>query len=410
MEVSSAHGRPAGGLKAAPQASSPATTLAQAAKAENSSGNNTNNKTNTMEAMDESNADRHVISDQELNECDREKLHLIGSIQGGAGHAFIISFPDITIRGCDCRVCAVPWVRKRDVAHAAATKRRRNVTSEEIIQNSSSSSSPHYSSNEGDLEKLQAVGNEGITSADELIGSPLQAWLPYDLYQKISDAIDSMKKSRSKRTFLFYQYKEDSYAVSLSTSDRQFTNICIEIEEVESSDASGEFYSTLGHLGRVMEFYADEKVLTHACDTIFKLLGHYDRGMVYKFNDDNSGEVVHEIKSRKVTTSYLGMRFPAGDIPLPARQLYIQNGLRYIQNVDSEDVPLISEAAVDLANCRMRAVAKPHIIYLRNMGVVCSLSVAIVVDNELWGLLAFHGYTDPFKPSLHQRIACETVC
>jgi len=57
----------------------------------------------------------------------------------------------------------------------------------------------------------------------------------------------------------------------------------------------------------------------------------------------------------------------------------------------------------------MRAVSKPHIIYLRNMGIVCSLSIAIVVEGELWGLLAFHGYSRKYKPSLHQRIACETV-
>ena len=139
-----------------------------------------------------------------------------------------------------------------------------------------------------------------------------------------------------------------------------------------------------------MEFYADEKILKNSCDTIFKLLGQYDRGMVYQFNDDLSGEVIHEIKKEFVSTSYMGMRFPASDIPLSARQLYVKNGLRYIKNLDADDVPIIVENSreIDLTHCRMRSVSKPHIIYLRNMGVTCSLSIAIVVDGELWGLLA----------------------
>lgn len=48
-----------------------------------------------------------------------------------------------------------------------------------------------------------------------------------------------------------------------------------------------------------------------ACDTVFMLLEHYDRGMVYRFNDDLSGEVIHEVKKEHVLTSYIGMRFPA---------------------------------------------------------------------------------------------------
>ena len=200
-----------------------------------------------------------------------------------------------------------------------------------------------------------------------------------------------------------------------------------------------DYHLQLVHLGRIMEFYDKDTIAQMACDSVFKIFGKYDRGMVYRFQDDLSGQVIHEIKNDSLASSYsksvhgnefivvgywddlpfdflslylsVGMRFPATDIPLPARELYIKNGLRYILNVDAPDNPLISKNGmeIDLTQCRMRAVAKPHIIYLRNMGVVSSLSLPIVVDNELWGLLAMHGYNKPFKPSLHQRIACETV-
>lgn len=160
-----------------------------------------------------------------------------------------------------------------------------------------------------------------------------------------------------------------------------------------------------------MEFYAEDSIAKTACDAVFSVMQHYDRGMVYRFNDDLSGEIIHEITNGTMKSSYMGMRFPKSDIPLPARQLYITNGLRYIHDIESENIPIIAggDQSMDLAQIRMRAVARPHIIYLRNMGVKCSLSIAIVVSGELWGLLAFHGYKQSFKPSLHQRIACETI-
>lgn len=361
-------------------------------------------------------ADRNLISDKELSECDREKLHLIGHTQGGSGHALFISYPEGKILACDANAFTVPWIRRREDLN----QKRAN---EELLRQqngggsvagttiAASASAGEATAVAADAASLPAVNMDMVesSSVEEMIGCALQRWLPPSLYHDIIDSIESMKKARSTRTFLFYEYREDAYAVSLSTTNRLCSNICVEIEEIEGTEAAGEFYNTLVSVGRVMEFYADDRVIKNACDTVFNLLENYERGMVYQFRDDNSGEVLHEIKKPHITTSYLGMRFPASDIPLPARQLYIKNGLRYIENVEAEAVPIISDGPVDLSHCRMRAVAKPHIVYLRNMGIVSSLSIAIVVEGELWGLLAFHGYSKPFKPSLHQRIACETV-
>lgn len=340
-----------------------------------------------------------VITQKELSECDREELHLIGNVQGNAGHTLFISYPEANIIGADAKIGEVRWVRQRGVAF----KRRCN-TDLGRAENTYAQEKP--------MGPQAAMNGMETGFAEELIGSSLRLWIPEDLYSEVMESIDSMKKAKSTRTFLFYEYEKDAFAISLSVSGKKFDTVCVEIEDVESTEAAGDFYNTLVSLGRVMEFYADEQVLKHACDTVFKLLEHYDRGMVYQFNDDNSGQVIHEIKKHHVTTSYKGMRFPASDIPLSARELYIKNGLRYIYNVDAEDVPIIcaeGSGDMDLSNCRMRAVSKPHIVYLRNMGIVSSMSVAIVVEHELWGLLAFHGYKKAYKPSLHQRIACETI-
>ena len=51
----------------------------------------------------------------------------------------------------------------------------------------------------------------------------------------------------------------------------------------------------------------------------------YDRGMVYKFDDEMCGNVIYErIRDPKIVTiSYKDLRFPASDIPLTARYVIV---------------------------------------------------------------------------------------
>ena len=133
--------------------------------------------------------------------------------------------------------------------------------------------------------------------------------------------------------------------------------IGFELELVRDSETADSFFNTVTNLGRVMELYNHEAIARNALQTVFDLLQQYDRGMVYRFNDDLSGEVIYEIKRDWVKTSYEGLRFPASDIPLTSRLLYIQNGLRYIHDVNRESVPLVTPPGqqIDLSQCRMRA-------------------------------------------------------
>lgn len=349
------------------------------------------------------NQDREMITDKELSECDREKLHLIGNIQDGAGHVLFFSHPQGVVMAADLKVLDVPWIRVRDPSTA-----RKDTEME-----ASSAKRPKLQFNTDASQSKISSSNGGRINEDarNVLGLKLEECIPARLQQDILEAIDTMVKAKSQRTFRFFSFEEENYAISVSTTTNDYSTVGIEIEVIEDFEATGNFYNTLVSLGRVMEFYADEKLLKTACDTVFKLVEHYDRGMVYQFKDDLSGKVVHEIKKDWVDTSYMGMRFPASDIPLPARQLFVKNGLRYVQNIESDYNPIIDKdhADLDLSHCRMRAVSRPHIVYLKNMGVVSSLSISIVVNGELWGLFAFHGYREPFKPSLHQRIACESI-
>ena len=313
---------------------------------------------------------RNEISDNELSACDREKLHLVGGIQGDAGHVIYLRFPDGQIIAADAQIRAVPWVRPRGTPNL---KRKGIFSNDSLLgceDSTSTASTATATSMECviDLEDMEAKSRE-------LLGTYLQYWIPFDLYRELFEAIEGMKNAKSTRTFHFYKHRRTSYAITLSTTFSDCAVVGIEIETIDGNETTSSFYSTLVSLGRIMEFYADEKIVTAACDTIFDLIGEFDRGMVYQFNDDNSGEVVHEIKKDFVKTSYMGMRFPASDIPKASRDLYIDNGLRYIQDSEAKDIPLLEmkvvqespdnmngNSDIDLTQCRMRAVGKPHVL------------------------------------------------
>jgi len=138
----------------------------------------------------------------------------------------------------------------------------------------------------------------------------------------------------------------------------------------------------------------------------------FDRAMVYRFLPDDSGEVVAE-DARGGLESFLGLHYPASDIPKQARELYRRNWLRAIPDVDYKAAPLLpainprTRLAVDMSHCTLRSVSPIHLEYLRNMGVSASLSASIVFNDRLWGMLVLHHYA-PRHVSADLRVACET--
>ena len=134
-----------------------------------------------------------------------------------------------------------------------------------------------------------------------------------------------------------------------------------------------------------------EAVLQAAVDAIRAWTG-FDRVMAYRFRHDDSGEVEAEARSDALS-SYLGLRYPASDIPAQARRLYLLNTLRLIPHVSYRAVALVGHPEappLDLTHSVLRSVSPIHVEYLHNMGVGASMSVSIVVNDRLWGLIACH--------------------
>lgn len=98
---------------------------------------------------------------------------------------------------------------------------------------------------------------------------------------------------------------------------------------------------------------------------------------------------------------YLGLHYPDTDIPKQARHLYIVNPLRLIPDINYQPVGILSLSPlppVDLTFSILRSVSPIHIEYLKNMGPRASMSISLIKNNQLWGLIACHHQTPRFVP------------
>ena len=129
----------------------------------------------------------------------------------------------------------------------------------------------------------------------------------------------------------------------------------------------------------------------------------FDRVMVYRFAQDFHGHVIGEALEEGMEP-YLGLHYPAADIPPQARALYLRNPVRLLHDVDAAPAPLVPElhprtgGPLDMSQAVLRAMSPVHRQYLRNMGVASSLSISLVVGDQLWGLIACHHRTPRFVP------------
>lgn len=143
---------------------------------------------------------------------------------------------------------------------------------------------------------------------------------------------------------------------------------------------------------------------------IQKITG-FDRVMIYQFSPDNHGQIIAEAKTDSLPP-FLGLCYPASDIPQQARKLYASNWLRIIPDANYEPVALIPQnnpitnSPLDLSFSVLRSVSPLHIEYMHNMEVRASMSVSLMKGDRLWGLIACHHYS-PKYVSYEIRKACE---
>jgi light-regulated signal transduction histidine kinase (bacteriophytochrome) len=148
-----------------------------------------------------------------------------------------------------------------------------------------------------------------------------------------------------------------------------------------------QFHAAMVRLQRAEDFAATADGLV----TEVRRLTGFARVMLYRFAPDWTGEVIAEARSDAMP-SYLGLHFPASDIPVQARALYVRNPVRQIPDAGYQPVAVLHRRGmpIDLSPVALRSVSPLHLAYLRNMGVGASMSVSLLCDHRLWGMVACH--------------------
>lgn len=237
-----------------------------------------------------------------------------------------------------------------------------------------------------------------------VVNQNLSEFIPPAEFQRIQNKLHhSQLKDRIPLHFTFAGKK------SLAIAHFQKQMILLEIEP-QDTDVS-DFASVYEEIKYIVALLKEAKNASHlleiATQEIKKLSG-FDKVMIYQFGPDWNGNVVAEQKEENMD-SYLGLRFPASDVPKQARDLYLKNPYRWIPEATYVPVKLhpvlnpITFTFTDLADCNLRGVAPVHLEYLRNMRVGASMSTPIVKNDQLWGLITCHHQTPRL---IHHDIRC----
>ncbi|CUH75592.1 HWE histidine kinase domain-containing protein [Tropicibacter naphthalenivorans] len=246
------------------------------------------------------------------------------------------------------------------------------------------------------------------TDHAEAVGRPLSELIYSDSFDRIRENLPTLDvEDGALRLFnVALNAGERTFDVSLHRSGR---HILIEFEPKAARASTDVMTEVYPHIKRISG-KGDLTRLARDAARGLRALSGFDSVMVYQFQPDASGKVIAEDRLDR-TPHYMGMMFPASDIPVQARALYKRSLLRLISDVDDGGAAILPATTLDrqpldLSLAVTRAVSPIHIEYLRNMGVKASMSVSIMKDGELWGLFACHNHT-PRYIDYERRTAIE---
>lgn len=293
----------------------------------------------------------------DLTNCDREPIHIPGSIQPH-GILFVLQEPELI-----------------------------------VLQ---------VSKNVSDLIKI---------SAQELLNKPLSTLLNLkhinSIKQCLSQEFDSVNPLKvaiktQNKTLVFD-----------GIIHRNIDNLLVLELEPRRTNKSRDFFDFYHLVKNPIDRMQKVHTLAEMCQIVVKevrKLTNFDRVMVYRFNSEGAGTVIAEDK-RENLNSYLGLHYPASDIPKQAKHLYILNLLRLVPDINYQPVEIIStdsdnNKTLDLSLSVLRSVSPIHIEYLKNMGVGASMSISLIKNKKLWGLIACHHSSANYL-TCEVRTACE---
>ncbi|GAC1377313.1 MAG: ATP-binding protein [Hymenobacter sp.] len=292
-----------------------------------------------------------------LTNCDREPIHIPGAIQP---YSFVL--------------CLDPATRR--IVHASAN-----------------------------TETL--IGRE----AESLLGGGLDQLLAPDRRAEVDGLLDTLGvAAKLVGARLEAVAGQPFYKIVLHRYDDL---LWLEFEPVSETDAAPLdlpfLNAALGEMlaaGSVLDF------CQHAVEQVRGLTG-FDRVAIYRFAPDESGEVIAEARHTDLPP-WLGMHYPATDIPQQARAMYLKNWLRFIADARYVPVPLVPAhhpahpRPPDMTHAMLRSVSPIHLEYLHNIGSAATMTISLIQENQLWGMITCHHRT-PRLVSYELRELCQFI-
>jgi len=266
-----------------------------------------------------------------------------------------------------------------------------------------------------DLTILQASENTASFFPDPpeaLLGQSISRVIGHDRSTQLRELLLGEPVERSVKHAFSMQAIDDTTTLDVS----MHTNGGVLILEFEATHRNAEqdgrdyFSIVKAAVCHIQAANSVRDFCQRVTEELAKITG-MDRTMVYRFHPDFHGEVFAESK-RADLNPLLGLHYPAEDIPKQARDIYKRIWIRPLPDAAGplvEMMPLANPDTgqpLDMTYCSLRGASVMYTEYLANMGVRASLTMPILVEGELWGLIAHQHYSTTHFP-FQMRAACE---
>ncbi len=247
---------------------------------------------------------------------------------------------------------------------------------------------------------------------EEVLEEPISKFIPAEQFADIQEKVSG----NHEKIPLILNFKlKDNDAVFTALVHPKEEYILIELEE-NKADSDTSFVGLYQQVKFVTSLLKQAETINEtaqaAAEELRRISG-FDRVLVYQFDPLWNGIVIAQAKVEDMD-DYMDLRFPASDVPKQARDLYFKNPYRLIPTnkyTPQRLIPVINplnQRFTDLSDCNLRSVAPVHLEYLTNMKIMASMSLPIIIDNKLWGLVSCHHRTMK-NPSYELRSAMELL-
>ena len=242
-----------------------------------------------------------------------------------------------------------------------------------------------------------------------VLGTPIDSLFDSDFIHEVNNCVAQVARRPSRVSAGSKTIGGTDFHVSVSPSD-EFVVLEFESEAYDLQDVEKQLRRMPLIMNHVQNATSSDELLKHIVNLSASLSG-YDRVMAYRFDATWNGEVIAE-HAHPSLEPYLGLHFPHWDIPSQARDMMLKFPLRFIADVDSEPVPIRAmsedQPPLDISLAQLRGVSPIHHQYLRNMGVQSTMTMSIIVEEKLWGIISFHN-REAMVPPVGLRQVCTAL-